>query len=109
VLLPGSGFTTLILKMPAVEAEPVAVSCVEETKVVVSVVAPKRTCAPETKLVPETAREKLPVSMLAGFVPISVGVGFIKVTALEAVAEVEAALVALTVTLLGLGSVDGAV
>jgi hypothetical protein len=101
--------TTVMLNMPAEFAEPVAVSCVAETKVVVSGVLPNSTCAPETKFVPLTVRLKLPVPMLAGFVPASVGVGFISVTALEALAELGAALVAVTVTVFGLGSEDGAV
>ena len=101
--------TTVMLSMPAEFAEPVAVSCVEETNVVVSGVVPNRTCAPETKFIPVRVRLKLPVPMLAGFVPTSVGVGFISITALEALAELVAALVAVTVTVFGLGSEDGAV
>ena len=58
---------------------------------------------------PVTVREKLPVPMLAGFVPVSVGVGFIRVTALEADLEVSATLVAVIVTVFGLGRVVGAV
>ena len=95
--------------MPAEFAEPVAVSCVEETNVVLSGVVPNRTCAPETKFIPVRVTLKLPVPMLAGFVPTSVGVGFISITALEALAELVAALVAVTVTVFGLGSEDGAV
>ena len=93
---------------PAEDCEPVAVSCVADTNVVVSGVVPRKTCAPEMKLLPVTAREKLPVPTLAGFVPISVGVGFRMVTALEDVAEFAAALVAVTVSVLGLGSDAGA-
>ncbi len=58
---------------------------------------------------PVTVRVKLPVPMLAGFVPVSVGVEFMSVTALEAVLEVSAALVAVMVTVLGLGNAAGAV
>jgi hypothetical protein len=49
------------------------------------------------------------VPTLAGFMPVNTGVGFISVTALEEVAEAEAELVALTVTVLGFGREDGAV
>ena len=96
-------------KRPAMDSEPAAVSCVAETKVVVSGVAPSKTWAPEMKFVPLTAKEKLPVPTLAGLVPIKVGVGFRRVTALDAVAELEAMLVAVTVSVLGLGSEAGAV
>jgi hypothetical protein len=53
--------------------------------------------------------EKLPVPVLAGFVPASVGVGFKIVTALDAVADVFAALVAVIVSAFGFGRVAGAV
>jgi hypothetical protein len=47
--------------------------------------------------------------MLAGFVPASVGVGFIRVTALEVDLELSATLVAVMVIVFGFGSVAGAV
>jgi hypothetical protein len=53
--------------------------------------------------------EKLPVPVLAGFVPLNVGVGFKIVTALDALAEVTAALVAVMVNAFGLGREAGAV
>jgi hypothetical protein len=109
LLLPGSGFTTVILNSPAEDAEPVAVSCVAETKVVVSGVVPSSTCAPDTKLLPVMVSEKLPVPTLAGFVPLRTGVGLSSVTALEAVAELVATLLAVTVSALGLGIDAGAV
>ena len=80
-----------------------------ETKVVVSGVVPSSTCAPDTKLLPVMASEKLPVPTLAGFVPLRRGVGLSRVTALEAVAELEATLLAVIVSVLGLGIDDGAV
>lgn len=88
---------------------PLAVSCVEETKVVLSGVLPSITVAPETKFVPVSVIEKLPVPVLAGFVPTRVGVGFKMVTALDALAELNAALVAVIVNALGFGNVAGAV
>jgi hypothetical protein len=59
--------------------------------------------------VPVSVIEKLPVPTLAGLVPESVGVGFISVTALDALAVVTAALVAVMVNAFGLGSTAGAV
>jgi hypothetical protein len=53
--------------------------------------------------------EKLPVPVLAGFVPASIGVGFKIVTALDALAEVLAALVAVIVNAFGFGREAGAV
>jgi hypothetical protein len=108
LLLPGSGFTTLILNSPAEDSDPVAVSCVAETNVVVSGIVPSSTWAPGTKLLPVRASEKLPVPMLAGFVPVREGVGFKTVTALEEFVELEAMLVAVIVRVFGVGSDDGA-
>jgi hypothetical protein len=108
MLLPGSGFWTVTGKVPAVEAVPVAVSCMEETKVVERAAPLRRTCAPEMKDVPETVREKLPKFVDAGEMPARVGVGLRSVTALEEDLEVSAALVAVTVTVLGEGRVEGA-
>jgi hypothetical protein len=109
LLLPGSGLTTTIPKRPAEDAEPVAASCVVETNVVVSGMVASMTCAPWMKFVPVTMRLKVPVPTLAGFAPASVGVGFNRVTALEAVSVLRAALVAVIVSVLGLGSDAGAV
>lgn len=94
---------------PETDSLPLAVSCVAETKLVVSAVLPSITCAPEIKFVPLSVIEKLPVPVLAGFVPTSVGVGFKIVTALDALAELVAALVAVIVRASGFGSVAGAV
>ena len=109
VELPGSGFSTAMGKVPAVEALPVAVSCVGETKVVESVVPLRRTCAPETNWLPVTVREKLPRLVVAGEMPESVGVGLRRVTALEEDLEASAELVAVMVTVFGEGRVAGAV
>jgi hypothetical protein len=84
------------------------VSCVDETNVVVSAVPLKYTSAPEIKFVPVNVIEKLPVPVLAGFTPTSVGVGFKIVTALDPLAEVVATLVAVIVNESGLGNVTGA-
>jgi len=100
---------TVRLKTPAEFVEPLAVSCVAETKLVVSAVVPRKAWDPVRKFVPVIVSENVPVPILAGFVPTSVGVGFMSVTALEALAEVEAALVAVTVTVFGVGRDAGAV
>jgi hypothetical protein len=99
----------VILNSPAEDSDPVAVSCVAETNVVVSGVVPSSAWAPGTKLLPVTASEKLPVPTLAGFVPTREGVGFQTVTALEEFAELEATLVAVIVRVFGFGSDAGAV
>jgi hypothetical protein len=66
------------------------------------------TCAPEIKFVPVKVMEKLPVPVLAGVTPTSVGVGFKIVTALDPLAVV-ATLVAVIVNESGFGKVAGAV
>src|SRR5208283_2610759 len=48
-LLPGSGFCTVMEKVPAEVALPVAVSFVAESNVVERAVVPRKTRAPETK------------------------------------------------------------
>jgi hypothetical protein len=107
--LPGSGFCTVTVKVPAEEAVPLAVSCEEETKVVIIGKLERRTFAPKTKLLPVMERVKLPRFVEAGEMPVSSGVGFMSVTALVENFEVSAEGVALTVTVLGEGSEDGAV
>ena len=52
MLLPGFGLLTTTAKLPAVFAEPVAVSVVDETKVVLAEAPPNSACAPLTKFVP---------------------------------------------------------
>jgi hypothetical protein len=107
--LPGSGFCTTTENAPEEEAVPVAVSCVEETNVVEMGALERRTCAPETKLLPVMVREKLPRLVEAGEIPVRTGVGFISVTELVEDLEVSAELVTLMVTVLGDGREVGAV
>jgi hypothetical protein len=109
VLAPGSGFSTDIGKLPAVGAVPVAVSWVEETNVVDMGADESSTWAPRMKFVPVIVMLNAPVPVLDGVMPATVGVGFNRVTALEAVAEDDAALVAVRVTVFGEGSEAGAV
>ena len=92
--LPGSGFCTTTENVPEEEAVPVAVSCVEETKVVEMGELERRTCAPETKLLPVMVREKLPRLLETGEMPVRTGVGFMSVTELVEDLEVSAELVA---------------
>jgi hypothetical protein len=109
VLLPGFGLLTVTPKVPAVDAVPVAVSCVEDTKVVVADAPPKSTCAPFTKFVPVTLSVYAPAAKVAGLTLPMVGVGFHKVTALAALAVESAAETAVMVTVLGFGKLAGAV
>ena len=109
VLLPGSGFCTVMGKAPAEVAFPVAASCVAETKAVVSAVPLRRTCAPLTKLEPVTVREKFPRLVEDGLMPVREGVGLSSVTAAEADLVESAALVAVMEIVLGEGRDAGAV
>jgi len=59
-------------------------------------------------LLPLTVSEKFPVFVVVGLIPLTTGIGFIRVTALVPAAEESAALVALTVIVLGLGKPAGA-
>jgi len=87
----------------------VAVSCVEETNVVVSAESFSSTCAPETKFVPVMVSEKLPRFVTAGERLVRFGVGFQRVTEEEEDLVVSAALVAVTVMVLRVGRAVGAV
>jgi hypothetical protein len=88
---------------------PVAVSWVEETKVVVSAELLKRILAPLTKFVPVTVMENPPRFVDVGEMAESLGVGFQSVTAEEEDLAESATLVAVTVMELGFGTVAGAV
>lgn len=107
-LLPGSGFCTVIEKVPEEVALPVAVSFVAETNVVGRAVVPKRIWAPETKSEPVAVMVKFPRFVEAGEIPVRTGVGFKRVTALVPFFEESAELTALTVTEAGLGRAVGA-
>ena len=52
----------MIEEVPAVSAEPVAVSFVAETKVVLSAAPANKTCAPLTKLLPFIVSVNAPVA-----------------------------------------------
>lgn len=58
VLAPGLGFWTATEIVPAVEAVPVAVSFVAETKIVLIAAPANKTCAPLTKLLPLIVSER---------------------------------------------------
>ena len=87
---------------------PVAVNCVAETNVVGSAVLPNITFAPFTKFVPPTASVKLPTGMGAGETLLTVGTEFSTVSALVPVIVVSVVLVAVTVSVFGLGKLAGA-
>jgi hypothetical protein len=109
VLLPGFGFITEIVNVPAELSVPFAVSCIEETNVVVSAEPLSRTCAPLTKLLPVIDSVKLPALTDAGETLLRTGVGFHSVTLLPPVALASAALTASIMTLFGFGKLVGAV
>ena len=108
-LPPGFGLLTLTPNIPADASEPVAVSCVAETKVVASAEPPKETCAPFTKWLPLTVNVNAPAVKVEGLTLLMAGVGFHNVTALDALTLESCTDVTLTVTVFGLGSVPGAV
>ena len=100
---PGLGFTTVIDAVPAVatrEAGTVAVSCVEETKLVARGAPFQFTVELETKLVPFTVKMKsaLPAVVQVGLIEVVVGTGLLIVRVSVAL-PVPPALVALMVTL----------
>lgn len=88
---------------------PLAVSWLDDTKFVASAMPPTKTCAPDTKFPPLIISVYEPRFVAAGVIPLSAGTGFSNVTVLEEVAALDAELVAVTVTLFGLGSEAGAV
>jgi len=90
-------------------AEPVTVSCVAETYVVLSGAPARRTCEVLRKLLPVIVRFSAPVLTEVGLMEVRTGVGLRRVTVAEAVAVESAELVAWIVTVFGLGRVVGAV
>jgi hypothetical protein len=108
MLLPGSGFVTTTLKLPAA-AVPVAVRRVLDTKAVAKGEPASSTTAPLAKPLPFTVIEKLPVATNVGAMLANSGVGFHNVTMLCPTALESAALTALTVTVFVLGTTAGAV
>ena len=100
---PGLGFTTVIDAVPEVatkEAGTVAVSCVEETKLVARDAPFQFTVEVETNLVPFTVKVKsaLPAVVQVGLIEVVVGTGLLIVRVSVAL-PVPPALVALMVTL----------
>jgi hypothetical protein len=96
-------------KVPADASLPIAVSCVEDTKVVASGAPARRTWAPLAYPLPFTVIANAPAGTDVGAMPVSTGTGFCNVTALLPVAEASAELTARTVTVLEFGIVAGAV
>jgi len=85
---PGLGFTTVIDAVPAVAtrgAGTVAVSCVEEIKLVVSAVPFQFTAEVATKLLPFTVKVKsaLPTVVQVGLIDVVVGTGLLIVNVTE--------------------------
>ena len=109
VALPGFGFITATANVPTDDSLPVAVSFVDETKVVASGAPARSTCTPLTNPLPFTVIANAPAGTDGGAMPVSTGIGFCKVTALLPVAVALAELTARTVTVLELGTAFGAV
>src|SRR5262249_1653138 len=82
VLLPGSGFCTLIEYVPALVIFPVAINCVEEFRTVETALPFANTSAPLINLLPLTVTEKFRVFGDVGLIPLITGIGFTRVTAL---------------------------
>jgi len=100
---PGAGFTTVTDAVPAFAtraAVTVAVSCVEETNVVVKAVPFQRTDEVATKLVPFTVRVNCgdPARQALGLIELVVGTG-LPIVNVSGPVPVPLALVALRVTL----------
>src|SRR5271167_2624884 len=96
---PGSGFFTAIAMLPTWPevAVPVAVSCVDETRVAVSVVFPKLIVAPFAKCAPVTVKLNVPTRIDVGAIDVICGTGLVSVTALLAVLLESEVATALTV------------
>ena len=110
VIEPGSGLITVTCTVPAcaLVAVPVAVSSVEETNVVGRKVPPNDTTAPDANFWPLTTRVKLPTGIVVGSTAFTMGAGLVSVAVPVALAVVSARLVAVTWTVLGVGTVAGA-
>lgn len=109
VLPPGFGLLTATANVPAVGAEPVAVSWLAETNLVVTAAPPNSTCAPGTKLLPAIVSVYAPAVKLGGLTLLIAGVGFHSVTLLVPLAAEFAAAVALMLIVLEVGRLAGAV
>jgi hypothetical protein len=109
IALPGLGFITETEKVPADTSFPVALSCVEDTKLVASGAPARRTCAPLTNPLPLTVIANAPAGTDVGAMPVRIGMGFCKVTAPLPVAAESAELTARTVTVSVPGTAAGAV
>jgi hypothetical protein len=92
VALPGLGLVTVTANVPADAALPLAVSCVEDMKTVVSGMPAKTTCAPLTKPPPFAVIVNAPEGTEGGVTLLSTRAGFSNVTALLPDALASAAL-----------------
>src|ERR1700676_3130729 len=98
---------TAIENIPAVEAFPVAVNCVDERNIVISGEPANSTCAPGTKLAPLIVRAKAPTAVVCGARLPRAGIGFSSVTVMLAETFESAALTAFRVTVFGMGKLPG--
>lgn len=95
-------------KVPAADADPVAVSFVAEMKVVLSAAPSNKTCAPLTKLRPFIVSVNAPAANDCGLTLPRVGDAFHSVSVVVAVALGSTALTALIVTVPAAGIAPGA-
>ena len=97
---PGLGLLTKIATFPTcvLVALPVAVSCVEDTRVVESTVPLKLIVAPTAKCAPFTVIVKAPTGIDVGVMVVTCGVGFCSVSVALAVLAALAVSVAVTIT-----------
>ena len=110
-IAPGSGFFTVIEMLPTcpLVAVPVAVSCVEETRVVVNVALPKVMAAPVAKCAPLTVKLNVPTGMDIGATVVICGTGLFNAMALLAVLLESAVATAPMAIAFGDGGNSGAV
>ena len=108
---PGSGFLTVTVTLPTCPdvAVPVAVSCVEEVRVVVSAVLPNTITAFGAKCAPVTLMLNEPTETVDGVIAETWGTGFCKVTAEEADFVASAVCAAVIVITFDAGGNSGAV
>src|ERR1700722_17120599 len=99
----------LIVPIWAVVAVPLACNSVAETYVVVSVCPPNDTVEFFTNPLPASVNENVPAVIEEGATEVRTGIGFWRVTALVPCCVVSAVLVAVIVTVLGVGRAVGAV
>ena len=108
---PGSGFLTVKVMLPIcpLATVPVAVSCVEDMRVVVSAAPFNCTAAPLAKCAPLIVTVKAPTAIAAGETEVICGTGFCRVNVAVAVFALSLVSVAVMLTEFADGGNSGAV